>query len=899
MSRKKITPITEKDINAIINNSVQGVGNRLVGSAAEQKKLFVRPIANTDGTPNVASLVKRLAAETEEAIREVENEVEDLQDSLTPPPPADSIPLSGVYLNYDRETETIEVLGSEGVGDTEVREIVEDETSEKFSAVESAVSELDEGKQDKLVFADGYNAEINKVATEATVAKEVAKVVGGAGESFDTLKEIADWITAHPNSVAEINAKIAENSAKINIDGIKIAQNESKIDRNAADIASQGQRVSNIQSQVNSLASSKQEKIEIADEYNATTNKVATEKTVANEIAKVVGGADASFDTLKEIADWIKSNPDSVAAINALLAEHGTAISQNANLIAENANAIAETAEVVQAVDAKATNNANAVSSVTTRMGIAEADIAALRDNKQNALAFADEYNAYDNKVATERTVSKEVAKIVADAPNDFDTLKEIAAWITNHPNDIAMINSLIAENKQSISNNARLIGDNARAISANATKSYANEIAIQDAKELIRRTQETAEAKLDKTTSPNKLYGTDEYGNPAFYPTDSVGTQVLVDGQKVKEFNADSKQDVIEFDGGYDKDTNKAATVRTVSDKIAEVIAGAPNDYDTLEEIARWIQDHPNSVAEINARIAVNTESITSLETGLKDRVKYSDIGMGFGVSDNGYIYLDSNFPPVQYREGYAVTGKIMDDAWKEVATNNKAKWEAADWEKFYAFIGAVKDYHTNRNGIARFNDGKLDVTDGLVNSSSPHAVNGRVLYKHLGTAKSEAIASANNYTDAQVEEAAEQAESARNILAGKLTGQIYNSAKYNSYKSYSGPGGTINHELVPGGFYMIFSGKSDLKLVDSEDGSVIQGARHMIFMTVPYSATAKQFVAIGMYVYDGSFSITNPKIPMEFFQLALNENSYVTTGDSAEIGKWTVAQHVGGINE
>lgn len=43
-----------------------------------------------------------------------------------------------------------------------------------------------------------------------TVAsEEVAKIVAGADKDFDTLKEIADWIIAHPDSVAAINKEIA------------------------------------------------------------------------------------------------------------------------------------------------------------------------------------------------------------------------------------------------------------------------------------------------------------------------------------------------------------------------------------------------------------------------------------------------------------------------------------------------------------------------------------------------------------------------------------------------------------------------------------------------------------------------------------------------------------------
>lgn len=58
---------------------------------------------------------------------------------------------------------------------------------------------------------------------EASVAQDIADavagIVGGAGESYDTLKEIADWIAAHPESVAALNTSI-----KANEDAIKALQ---------------------------------------------------------------------------------------------------------------------------------------------------------------------------------------------------------------------------------------------------------------------------------------------------------------------------------------------------------------------------------------------------------------------------------------------------------------------------------------------------------------------------------------------------------------------------------------------------------------------------------------------------------------------------------------------------
>lgn len=46
-------------------------------------------------------------------------------------------------------------------------------------------------------------------SVRSIAAEEVAGVVNGASTSYDTLKEIADWIEAHPASASEINAAIS------------------------------------------------------------------------------------------------------------------------------------------------------------------------------------------------------------------------------------------------------------------------------------------------------------------------------------------------------------------------------------------------------------------------------------------------------------------------------------------------------------------------------------------------------------------------------------------------------------------------------------------------------------------------------------------------------------------
>ena len=60
-------------------------------------------------------------------------------------------------------------------------------------------------------------AEIN-AASKSFAAEEVAKVVAGAPEEFDTLKEMSDWLLEHEDSAAAMNSDIQElKTTKVNV----------------------------------------------------------------------------------------------------------------------------------------------------------------------------------------------------------------------------------------------------------------------------------------------------------------------------------------------------------------------------------------------------------------------------------------------------------------------------------------------------------------------------------------------------------------------------------------------------------------------------------------------------------------------------------------------------------
>lgn len=133
-------------------------------------------------------------------------------------------------------------------------------------------------------------------------------------------------------------------------------------------------------------------------------------------------------------------------------------------------------------------------------------------------------------------------------------------------------------------------------------------------------------------------------------------------------------------FDGIYNAETNKAATVQTVTDKIAEIVANAPEKLDTLEEISAWIEEHPKDVAEINALISKNATAISTLESNIKNgtvvagKAKLYHHCLDFsGAGDKTltgfisfYSYKSTSYTPKELsieahrRGGMAVSGSI-----------------------------------------------------------------------------------------------------------------------------------------------------------------------------------------------------------------------------------------------
>ena len=170
-----------------------------------------------------------------------------------------------------------------------------------------------------------------------------------------------------------------------------------------------------------------------------------------------------------------------------------------------------------------------------------------------------------------------------------------------------------------------------------------------------------------------------------------------------------DTKQEKLYFDGKYDAESNKAATVETVIRKVAEIVANAPEDFNTLKELSDWLITHGAEAAEMNSAIKANADGIAEINEGLTEYVKYTDepgntvaggkpgvVGLNYATScglriEGGagkrylMVYGGNNTDVLRRNGACVVTLANMDDRVKVVITGAREKNVNGSWVKSY----------------------------------------------------------------------------------------------------------------------------------------------------------------------------------------------------------------------
>lgn len=156
-------------------------------------------------------------------------------------------------------------------------------------------------------------------------------------------------------------------------------------------------------------------------------------------LSKLIG-LDVLNNILKKVYARITGETDEKIDLNT------KAIESNTNRINENERAIVDTNKYLNSA---ASNLTNTITSAKVELNSKiEANEAKIKENTDK-MATKEEL---DNTVASIREqISTEISDIIADAPESFNTLKEISDWISTHEGSAATMNSSIAANTKAI----------------------------------------------------------------------------------------------------------------------------------------------------------------------------------------------------------------------------------------------------------------------------------------------------------------------------------------------------------------------------------------------------------------------------------------------------------------
>lgn len=139
--------------------------------------------------------------------------------------------------------------------------------------------------------------------------------------------------------------------------------------------------------------------------------------------------------------------------------------------------------------------------------GVKVSDIATKAEVKANTDAIAVLNGTGEGSV--DKKVADAVAAIVADAPEAYDTLKEISDWISSHASDASAMNSQINTNKTDIASLKTLIGELPEGAASETVVAYIAEVVGSSASDLTTaiataKSEAISTAATDATTKAN-----------------------------------------------------------------------------------------------------------------------------------------------------------------------------------------------------------------------------------------------------------------------------------------------------------------------------------------------------------------------------------------------------------
>lgn len=488
-------------------------------------------------------------------------------------------------------------------------------------------------------------------------AEEVAKVVNGAPESFDTLKELSDWISTHGTDATAMNTAIT------------------KLQSIVAGIGGEGEKATVVAYVTDAIAA-----LKIGDYAKAADLTALAARVKTLEDSPAVG------ITAEKIAAW-DAKQDAGNYVDQTA--YDTKISALEAADSDNAKAIAA---VKATADAAVPKNAAAKSGTATKVtvdsnglviGLAEltkediptidqdqvSGLATALGGKQDTVSFNTAYDASTNKAATMSDVGDAKSALVgtADDTSSVDTIKGAKKYadekaasaltdakayvdglVTSESGVSARVTAL--EGKVDVAKVSTAISTaKNEAIAAAEEKDAALKTVIlgtghtgtvKDAAAAAKAADDKAVAAQTAVDTLSGKVGTIADGKTAAgligenataiaginskigaVPENKTVVGMIADAQAAATYNDTEVRSLITANktaidtliGSVDGDKTKSAR-EMAHEEVAKVVDGAPESFDTLKEISSWISTHSDSAVAMDNSIKANTAAITKL---------------------------------------------------------------------------------------------------------------------------------------------------------------------------------------------------------------------------------------------------------------------------------------------
>ena len=554
-------------------------------------------------------------------------------------------------------------IANKGVTDAKTAQDAANAAQSDIDALETVVGAADDTtglrkriKDNETAISTLRGTDTGKSA-RTIAAEEVAKVVNGAPESFDTLKELSDWISTHGTDATAMNTAITK------LQGI------------VAGIGGEGEKATVVAYVTDAIAA-----------LNIGDYAKAADLTALAARVKTLEDSPAARITAEKIAAWdAKQNAGNYVDQTA----YDTKISALETADSDNAKAIAA---VKTTADAAVPKNAAAKSGTATKVtvdsnglviGLGEltkediptidqdqvSGLATALGGKQDTVSFNTAYDASTNKAATMSDVGDAKSALVGtdDDNSTVDTVKGAKKYADEKSSaalnsakayvdglvtgeagvssrvtalegkvDVEKVSTAIttakneaiaaAEEKDAALKTVILgtghtgtVKDAAAAAKAADDKAVAAQTAVDTLSNKVGTIADgkTAAGLIGENATAisgiNSKIGAVTEGKTVVEMIDDAKKAATYDDTEVRGLITANKTAINTLIGDAADDKNKSA--RTMAqEEVAKIVDNAPESFNTLKEIASWISEHDADVITMNNSIKSNTDAITKL---------------------------------------------------------------------------------------------------------------------------------------------------------------------------------------------------------------------------------------------------------------------------------------------